>query len=128
MQGCTYWGHSSQLASTVAGNDIGHNAMWSKCNKDYEYLVEQNIISHKKWGKQEIFIPSWKIKTFSVEKRIHTWSSGQGIKKQTSYIWKLSQQQLNSKVGFDTKMTLDHHHKLNVINISPVPDPILTKL
>ena len=52
-----------------------------------------------------------------------------------------TQPQLNSKVGFDTKMTLDHHqyHKLNVINISAVPDnnnnnisliidPILTKL
>ena len=41
-----------------------------------------------------------------------------------------TQPQLNSKVGFDTKMTLDHHqyHKLNVINISPVPDPISTKL
>ena len=44
------------------------------------------------------------------------------------------QPQLNSKVGFDMKMTLHHHqppppttthhHKLNVINISAVPDPI----
>ena len=40
-----------------------------------------------------------------------------------------TQPQLNSKVGCDTKMTLDHHHnKLNVINISAVPDTILTKL
>ena len=42
-----------------------------------------------------------------------------------------TQPQLNSKVGFDMKMTLDDHtplHKLNVINISAVPDPILTKL
>ena len=38
--------------------------------------------------------------------------------------------QLNWKVGFDVKMTVDHHHhhKLNVINISAVPGPILTKL
>ena len=48
---------------------------------------------------------------------------------------RLTQPQLNSKVGFDMKMTLDHHHhhqplpqKLNVINISGVPDPILTKV
>ena len=38
-----------------------------------------------------------------------------------------TQPQLNSKVGFDTKMTLDHHppthpHKLNVSNISAVTD------
>ena len=40
-----------------------------------------------------------------------------------------TQPQLNSKVGFDMKMTLDHPpHKLNVINISAVPDLILTKL
>ena len=41
-----------------------------------------------------------------------------------------TQPQLNSKVGFDTKMTLDHPppQKLNVINISGVPAPILTKL
>ena len=42
-----------------------------------------------------------------------------------------TQHQFNLKVGFDTKMTLDHHpppHKLNVINISAVPGPILTKL
>ena len=41
-----------------------------------------------------------------------------------------TQPQLNSTVRFDTKMTLHHHHhhKLNVINISAVPDPPLTKL
>ena len=43
-----------------------------------------------------------------------------------------TQPQLNSKVGCDMKMTLIHHHhtthKLNVINISAVPTPILTKL
>ena len=54
-----------------------------------------------------------------------------------------TQPQLNSKVVCDTKITLHHHHhnppplpttttntyhKLNVINISAVPDPILTKL
>ena len=41
-----------------------------------------------------------------------------------------TQPQLNSKVGCDTKMTLDHHHhhKLYVINISAVPDPIFAKL
>ena len=46
-----------------------------------------------------------------------------------------TQPQLNSKVGFDTKMTLDHHHhlllhphKLNVSNISAVTDPMSTKL
>ena len=41
---------------------------------------------------------------------------------------KLSQPQLNlnSIVGFDTKMTLDHH-KLNVINISAPLGPMLTK-
>ena len=41
-----------------------------------------------------------------------------------------TQPQLNSKVAFDTKITLDHHppppHKLNVINISAVADLILT--
>ena len=37
-----------------------------------------------------------------------------------------TQPQLNSKVGVDMKMTL--HHKLNVTNISGVPDPILNKL
>ena len=46
----------------------------------------------------------------------------------------LSQPQLNhnstqpkiTKVGFDTKMTLHHHHhwELNVINISAALDPI----
>ena len=39
--------------------------------------------------------------------------------------------QLNSKVGFDTKMTFNHHHhhhKLNDIDISAVPDPILTNI
>ena len=50
---------------------------------------------------------------------------------------KLSQPQLNqnstqpniTKVGFDTKMTLHHHHReLNVINISAVTDLMLTKL
>ena len=39
-----------------------------------------------------------------------------------------TQPQLNSKVGFATKMTLDrhyhHHHKINVINISGVPNLI----
>ena len=40
-----------------------------------------------------------------------------------------TQPQLNSKVGCDTKMTTTttthhHHQKLNVINISAVPDPI----
>ena len=53
----------------------------------------------------------------------------------------LSQPQVNhnstqpniTKVRFDTKMTLTHHHhqyrqKLNVINISALTDPILTKL
>ena len=40
-----------------------------------------------------------------------------------------TQPQFNSKVGFVAKMTLDHHPlKLNVINISAVPDPILPKL
>ena len=43
-----------------------------------------------------------------------------------------TQPQLNSIVGFDRKMTLntttDPPHKLNVINISAVPNPILTKL
>ena len=41
-----------------------------------------------------------------------------------------TQPQLNSKVGFDMKMTLHHHppHKLNVSNISAVTDPDLTKL
>ena len=42
-----------------------------------------------------------------------------------------TQPQLNSKVGFDMKMTLHHHHhphKLNVSNISAVTDPISTKL
>ena len=43
-----------------------------------------------------------------------------------------TQPQLNSKVGFDMQITLDHHpppspHKLKVINISTVPDPILDK-
>ena len=45
------------------------------------------------------------------------------------------QPQLNSKVWFDMKMTLHHHHppthhphKLNVSNISAVADPILMKL
>ena len=38
-----------------------------------------------------------------------------------------TQLQLNSKVGFNTKMTL-HHHNLNGVNISAVPNPILTKL
>ena len=39
------------------------------------------------------------------------------------------QPQLNSKVGFDMKMTLDHPpppHKLNVINFEFVPVLILT--
>ena len=40
--------------------------------------------------------------------------------------------QLNSKVGLDTKIILDHHHhpphKLNVSNISAVSYPILRKL
>ena len=47
-----------------------------------------------------------------------------------------TQPQLNSEVGFDMKMTLHHpptthpptHDKLNVINISAVPNPISTKL
>ena len=42
-----------------------------------------------------------------------------------------TQPQLILKVGFDMKITIDHHppppHELNVINISSVPDPILTK-
>ena len=39
-----------------------------------------------------------------------------------------------TKVGFDVKMTLHHHYhhrqhwELNIINISAVSDPILTKL
>ena len=44
----------------------------------------------------------------------------------TFFVTTQTQPQLNSKVGFDTKMNLDsHHHKLKVINISAVPDPIL---
>ena len=49
------------------------------------------------------------------------------------YVTTPTQPKLNSKVGFATKMTLDHHpppppNKLNVINISAIPDTILTKL
>ena len=39
----------------------------------------------------------------------------------------VSQPQLNSEVGFDMKMTLNHHQKLNISNISAVSGPILTQ-
>ena len=40
-----------------------------------------------------------------------------------------TQPQLNSKVGFDMKITLHHHQqKLNISNKSASTDPILTKL
>ena len=41
-----------------------------------------------------------------------------------------TQPQLNSKVVFDMKMTLNHHqpHKLNNLDISAFPNQILTKL
>ena len=47
---------------------------------------------------------------------------------QNPFVTTPTQPQLNSKVGCDTKMTLDHHHhhKLNVINISAVCGQILT--
>ena len=41
----------------------------------------------------------------------------------------LSEPQLNSNVGFDMKITLHRHPPPpgTQVNISPVPDPILTK-
>ena len=58
--------------------------------------------------------------------------------KEIQFVTTPTQPPLNSNVGFDMKMTLDHHHhpthtthyhhKLNVINISAIPDLILTKL
>ena len=71
---------------------------------------------------------------------VDQWGTGlsYAVEGRVAQTWFLSQPKLNynstqlnlTKVGLDMKMTLftTTHHKLNVSNISAVPDPILTKV
>ena len=138
MDDCDHPYHSWVMASPKDGNDGHHHPFIKRFPESSQSLnLETFFPCYEAWEEARTVQEIGKIRglIMSTELDVYFYHS------RCLIVTTPTQPQLNSKVVFDMKMTLDHHHhppppppthhhpnRLNVSNISAVTVLILTKL